>query len=284
MAQHLPHLGHGSEIGIEFALPITVVSSTLRASLGGAGVAGPSFSRSDAAGASRPWQRSWRWHGDGMAQRSRSSSAQVAPQRWPLIQDQAAAGPWPLLVVVHGHGGGAVPAVLQSLLDELAQARGAAVWVQALTAEPLELPPRQKLLLVPLLLTPGSHVRVDVPAIRQRLRGLGHQVMALPFLGAWQPWLQHLRQLGCDAESQVVVHHPLRPGIAERYLHVLSQALALPLRSADTCDAELDRVLPLALAPNRMTAHLSAQQEGGLALLEHPATRQFLFELLLDLP
>lgn len=52
MAQHLPHLGHGSEIGIEFALPVAVVSSTLRASLGGAGVAGPSFSRSDAAGAS----------------------------------------------------------------------------------------------------------------------------------------------------------------------------------------------------------------------------------------
>ena len=88
-----------------------------------------------------------------MAQRSRSSSAQLAHQRWPLIQDLAAAGPWPLLVVVHGHGGGAVPAVLQSLLDELAQARGAAVWVQALTADPLELPPRQKLLLVPLLLT-----------------------------------------------------------------------------------------------------------------------------------
>ena len=187
-------------------------------------------------------------------------------------------------MVVHGHGGGAVPAVLQSLLDELAQARGAAVWVQALTADPIEIPPRQKLLLVPLLLTPGSHVRVDVPAIRQRLRGLGHHVRTLPFLGAWQPWLQHLRQLGCDAESQVVVHHPLRAGIADRYLHVLSQALGLPLRSADTCDAELDRVLPLALAPNRMTAHLSAQQEGGLALLEHPATRQFLFELLLDLP
>ena len=115
-----------------------------------------------------------------MAQRSRSSSAEVALQWWPLLQGQAVAGPWPLLVVVHGHGGGAVPAVLQSLLDELAQARGAAVWVQALTAEPVELPPRQKLLLVPLLLTPGSHVRVDVPAIRQRLRGLGHQVMALP--------------------------------------------------------------------------------------------------------
>ena len=108
--------------------------------------------------------------------------------------------------------------------------------------------------------------------------------MALPFLGAWRPWLQHLGQLGCEAERQVVVHHPLRPGIADRYLHVLSQELGLPLRSADTCDAELDRVLPLALAPNRMTAHLSAQQGCGLALLEHPATRQFLFELLLDLP
>jgi len=219
-----------------------------------------------------------------MAQRSWSSSAQVAPQRWPLIQGQAVAGPWPLLVVVHGHGGGAVPAIIQALLDEVAQARGAPVWVQALTAEPIELPPGQPLLLMPLLLTPGSHVRVDVPAIRERLRGSGHPVKSLPFLGAWKPWLEHLRQLGCDAERQVVVHHPLRAGIADRYLHVLSQVIGLPLRSADTCDAELDRVLPLALAPNRMTAHLSAQQGGGLALLEHPATRQFLFELLLDLP
>ena len=219
-----------------------------------------------------------------MAQRSWSSSAQAVPQRWPLIQSQAAAEAWPLLVVVHGHGGGAVPAVLQSLLDEVSEARSAAVWVQALTAEPVELPPAQRLLLVPLLLTPGSHVRVDVPGIRQRLRELGHEVMCLPFLGAWQPWLQHLRQLGCDAESQVVVHHPLRPGIADRYLHVLSQVIGLPLRSADSCDAGLDRVLPLALAPNRMTAHLGSQQGGGLALLEHPATREFLFELLLDLP
>ena len=137
---------------------------------------------------------------------------------------------------------------------------------------------------MPLLLTPGSHVRVDVPAIRERLRALGHQVIPLPFLGAWPPWLEHLRKLGCDAEKQVVVHHPLRPGIADRYLHVLSQVIGLPLRSADSCDAELDRVLPLALAPNRMTAHLSNQQGGGLALLEHPASRQFLFELLLDLP
>ena len=219
-----------------------------------------------------------------MAHRSWSSSAQAAPQRWPLIQSQAAAGPWPLLVVVHGHDGGIVPAVLQSLLDEVAQARGAGVWVQALTAEPVELPPRQKLLLVPLLLTPGSHVRVDVPGIRQRLREHGHEVMSLPFLGAWHPWLQHLSQLGCDAGCQVVVHHPLRSGVADRYLHVLSQVIGLPLRSADSCDAGLDRVLPLALAPNRMTAHLGSQQGGGLALLEHLATREFLFELLLDLP
>ena len=77
---------------------------------------------------------------------------------------------------------------------------------------------------------------------------------------------------------------PFVRGLLSAICTFLARRLALPLRSADTCDAELDRVLPLALAPNRMTAHLSAQQEGGLALLEHPATRQFLFELLLDLP
>ncbi len=283
MAQHLPDLVHGCQISIQFTLPIAAAIAVVRLAevLLGVGITGPWLwpTRS-----TRPRQRSGRWHGEAMARRGLSSPVRPAPQWWPLIQSQAASGTWPVLVVVHGHAGGVVPAVLQSLLDELAEARRASVWVQALTAEPVVLPPRQQLLLVPLLLTPGSHVRVDVPAIRERLRALGHQVIPLPFLGAWPPWLEHLRKLGCDAQKQVVVHHPLRPGIAERYLHVLSQVIGLPLRSADSCDAELDRVLPLALAPNRMTAHLSNQQGGGLALLEHPASRQFLFELLLDLP
>lgn len=213
-----------------------------------------------------------------------SPSAHPGGERWPLLPGAPDGALKPLMVVVHGHGGGAVPLLLTTLLQALAQRRGAPVWVQALTAEPLVLPPHQQLLLVPLLLTPGSHARTDVPAIRDRLRAEGHQVTMLPFLGAWVPWLQHLRQLGSDMGCSVIVHHPLRAGVADRYLGLLSRAVGLPLLRADAAPDDLDHALPLALAPNRMTAHLHASEGGGLALLEHTATRQFLFDLLFALP
>ena len=106
----------------------------------------------------------------------------------------------------------------------------------------------------------------------------------LPFLGAWVPWLQHLRQLGSEMGCSVIVHHPLRAGVADRYLGLLSRAVGLPLLRADAAPDDLDHALPLALAPNRMTAHLHASEGGGLALLEHTATRQLLFDLLFALP
>lgn len=183
----------------------------------------------------------------------------------------------PLLLVVHGHGGGLIPEVVQRLVDRLRHGRQAPVWIQALTAPPLILPATQRLLVVPLLLTPGSHVRCDLPVLRQRLRDQGHRVTMLPFLGAWGPWLAHLRQLAATAECEALLHHPLRPGVATRYLDALSRWLGIPLVSADQPEAGFSCALPLALAPNRMTA----QQR---ALLERPQTHDLLFDLLRDLP
>ena len=134
------------------------------------------------------------------------------------------------------------------------------------------------------MLTPGSHVRSDVPLLRQHFLAQGHGVTLLPFLGSWVPWLQHLQQLARESGCSVVLHHPLRAGVADRYLNMLSRAIGLPLLSADQAPEVLDRALPLALAPNRMTAHLRACEGGGLALLEQTATRQFLLDLLLALP
>ena len=93
-----------------------------------------------------------------------------------VVTARGSTGPSPLLVIVHGHGDGAIPQLLLSLLEGLQQQRQAPVWIQALTAEPLELPSAQHMLMVPLLLTPGSHVRCDVPLLRQRFRAQGHQV------------------------------------------------------------------------------------------------------------
>ena len=282
MAQHLPNPLHGDEVRVQFPLPVLLNRST-GASPCITGRVAPlrRFHRSQAAGA---WQSSAGWHGEAMAMHGQSPSADPGPKRWPLLPHAGSTGPSPLLVIVHGHGDGAIPQLLLSLLEGLQQQRQAPVWIQALTAEPLELPSAQHMLMVPLLLTPGSHVRCDVPLLRQRFRAQGHQVTSLPFLGSWVPWLQHLRQLAVESDSSVVLHHPLRAGVADRYLSMLSRAIGLPLLSADQATEDLDRALPLALAPNRMTAHLKACEGGGLALLEQTATRQFLLDLLLALP
>lgn len=220
-----------------------------------------------------------------------TSSAQSTQQWWPLLRKLRSRDPWPLLLVVHGQSGGVLPPLLEPWLAPLAAQRGAPVWVQALTAEPLLLPPAQRLLLVPLLLTPGSHVRHDIPAIRQRLRGAGHRVVALPFLGAWEPWLEHLATLAAAVNGGgTLLHHPLRAGVADRYLEALQQRLGLMPVSAigsaarQSGAADGQDPLPLALAPNRMTAQLQDAGIAAPALLERPATRDLVFNLLLNLP
>ena len=215
--------------------------------------------------------------------------------QWPLLPKALAMTPTPLLVVVHGHRGGLVPEVLQQLLDSVALHRGAPVWIQALTADALHLPPQAALWLVPLLLTPGSHVRFDLPALRQRLKDEGHGVKVMPFLGSWPAWIRHLRTLAQDLDAVAVVHHPLRPGLADRYLSALSLDIDRPLISADRLTGDFHSsqsgttnhhgpFLALALAPNRMTAQLGATYDGTAALLDHPASRQHLFNLLTRLP
>ena len=67
-------------------------------------------------------------------------------------------------------------------------------------------------------------------------------------------------------------------------LAALSAYVGVPCLSADRSGEGDAAALPLALAPNRMTAHLQTDASSCLALLERPATRQFLLNLLLDLP
>jgi hypothetical protein len=201
-----------------------------------------------------------------------------------------------LLVVVHGHSGGVVPAVLVQALDALAKQRPAPVWVQALTAEPVDLPPGERLLVVPLLLTPGSHARFDLPALRNRLRAAGHEVVLLPFLGAWPAWLEHLRTLVGAVGCGSVLHHPLHSGVADRYVQAVAQRLECPLISDWPEDGTTGTTgttgtpgspggpLPLALAPNRITAQLKEAGCDAPALLERPATRDLVFTLLRNLP
>ena len=210
---------------------------------------------------------------------------------WPLLRNGASdGGRQGLHLVVHGRSGGVVPDCLASLANLLAQRRSAPVQLEVLTAEqPVSALPKSSWI-VPLLLLPGAHARTDVPAIRNRLRGAGARVRLLPFLGSWITWWNAvlLALPVSERRDAVLVHHPLRPGLADRFLVMLSSRLALPLVAFDDWPEfqqhnPCARPLPLTLAPNRMTEALS--EAGGLPpLLEHPPTRQALIDLLVSLP
>ena len=210
---------------------------------------------------------------------------------WPLLRNRSSASQqFAIRMVVHGRAGGVVPTCLSSFVDDLQGKRSAPVQLQALTADEFPHVSDRPLLLLPLLLWPGAHARTDVPAIRQRLCIDGARVTMLPFLGAWPFWwslvassMQHQLE-----PSSVLVHHPLREGVADRFLAMLSASLKLPLVSFDrwpehqTQHADA-RPIPLALAPNRMTESLR-QVDAPPPLLEHPSIREGLLDLLACLP
>ncbi|QEY33492.1 DNA mismatch repair protein MutS [Synechococcus sp. RSCCF101] len=193
-----------------------------------------------------------------------------------LLQDGPRLAPGhPLLLVVHGREGGHVPEGIERFASDLAGRRRAPVRVQALTADVVEDGARHPCLwLAPLLLLPGSHVRSDIPAIARRLQRDGHGVRRLPFLGAWPELLRMMREWvereRANGRRTVLVHHPLRPGLARRHLTTLQRRLGAELLPADQLrhytPAHRSAALPLALAANRMSDSLQHR------LRPHPPT------------
>ena len=220
----------------------------------------------------------------------------------------------PLLLVVHGRAGGAIPAELEALRAELEQRRGAPVLLQALTAAAppalpaLPTPAPPPLTLVPLLLLPGAHVRRDIPAIAAAWRARG-PLRRLPFLGAWPAWQQALAEEaaalvagagpgaggGATAAAPALLHHPVEGPQAGRYLALLGQRTGLrccatPYPSAsspvDLPLASSGAALPLTLAANRLSEALAvaAGETAGQPLLARPRCRAALLALLEALP
>ena len=232
-----------------------------------------------------------RRHGPGRVQNTPMTSVGMAINPWPLLRNKSSArSSRALRLVVHGRSGGEVPVCLTTLVAVLQQRRSSPVQLEVLTAEAPEPCPTASTWLVPLLLWPGAHARIDAPAIRQRLRAEGKEVTMLPFLGAWHHWWDAVAAAlaGLDSKRPVLVHHPLRSGVADRFLAGLTDRLGLPLLPFDRLEDHQKtdpeaQPLPLTLAPNRMTEAL--REAGGLPpLLEHSLTRQALIELLAALP
>jgi CbiX len=223
--------------------------------------------------------------------------------------------PTPLVLLVHGRQGGAIPSELQALAVELAERRAAPVLVQALTAEPpaadaafwAAASRAGGLSLVPLLLFPGSHVRDDLPAIAAAWCARAQQagdlsLRRLPFLGAWPRWQAALAEtLASTAATSGLppcwLHHPLEGPLAARFLSHLAAVLGCPGEaapySADAADlAVCSRgpvlLQPLTLAANRLSESLAMGVQPPVSvlppLLEIPALRQVLLTALEDLP
>lgn len=214
----------------------------------------------------------------------------------------------PLLLLVHGRSGGRIPEELRALAAELEQRRRAAVQLMALTdPTPPDLLPADPLApattLVPLLLLPGSHVRLDLPRLALELKRQ-RPLRRLPYLGSWPLWqralgaeLHDLAASGPTPRAPLLLHHPLHGPLAERFLALLAQrcgASCLPAAFEDTStlswlqtgEGASQRVLPLALAANRLTDNLQAQAPAldARPLLQRPRLRQVLLEALVALP
>ena len=199
-----------------------------------------------------------------------------------------------LHLIVHGGRGGEVPEYLLKLAEAVRRQRSSTVALESLSQGKSPSGVDGDLWVVPLLLLPGSHTRIDVPDIGRRLQQSGRSVRLLPFLGAWPIWLDMLedwigRQVQLDQSPAALLHHPLRTGIADRYLSMLQRRLRLPLLPFDywqdkRCPPRPSgRLLLLALAPNRMS---DAIQKSGRASapLECPQIRRGLTQLLSSLP
>ncbi|MCP9834279.1 MULTISPECIES: CbiX/SirB N-terminal domain-containing protein [unclassified Cyanobium] len=208
----------------------------------------------------------------------------------------------PLLLVVHGRAGGVIPVELLELARQLEEGRGAPVGLEALTAgEPPALPSGSAappLLLVPLFLLPGSHVRRDVPRIAERCRRRG-PLRRLPFLGSWPAWQGALAAELAALKAQTVapagagpwlLHHPLDGPLGAAFLAHLEvvtggRCRPTPYTAPNLEDAPLPLpgpALPLALAANRLTDALPSPL--GVPLLQRPRFRAVLLEALMALP
>ncbi|GCE64853.1 DNA mismatch repair protein MutS [cyanobiont of Ornithocercus magnificus] len=199
-----------------------------------------------------------------------------------------------LHIIVHGRQGGEIPNLLLRLAESVSRQRSAAVVLESLTQDAPSLDIGGDLWVVPLFLLPGSHTRVDVPGISQRLERPGRTVRRLPFLGAWPVWLDMLedwirRQMQLEQPTTALLHHPLRPGVADRYLRMLQHRLPLPLLPFDQWQCKRwpprssRRLLPLALAPNKMSDAIE-QASRAPVLLECPQICRGLVQLLASLP
>ena len=212
---------------------------------------------------------------------------------WPLLpKANFEASPKDIHLVVHGSSGGRVHDLVSSIASAVSKQRGCHVQVEALTAGEPPLKSCKSVWLVPLFLLPGTHVRYDIPQIRDRLRMQAVEATLLPFLGSWNAlYFSLLEFIRTKSEFSriALIHHPLRPGIASRYLFSLKKRLQVPIISWDhwkefqSTSKKKYYPIPFALTPNRNTTDL-LPSNGPSSLLEIQLFKSQIIRVLGALP
>ena len=171
-----------------------------------------------------------------------------------------------LRLVVHGSKGGEVHHLIKYVVKEVQYLRGTHVDLEVLTQKKPVISSSSSIWLVPLLLLPGKHAQIDIPAIFRRLSCQGISTQLIPFLGSWTHWiliLKYFVNLKSKIENPILLHHPINTGdVGINYIKNLNKILKIPIIPWTEWHQFLDNShlkytpIPLALAPNQNTRYL----------------------------
>ena len=92
-------------------------------------------------------------------------------------------------LIIHGSKNGFVHPIIDIIINEVQKRRGKLVELEVLTENTYQASTSNFIWLVPLFLLPGTHVRKDVPLVRNRLKNELINTKLTPYIGSWNSWI-----------------------------------------------------------------------------------------------
>ena len=195
-------------------------------------------------------------------------------------------------LIIHGSKNGFVHPIIDIIINEVQKRRGKLVELEVLTENSYQASTSNFIWLVPLFLLPGTHVRKDVPLIRNRLKNELINTKLTPYIGSWNSWINILIEFIKEEKklvTPVLLHHPLRSKIASDHMQYLGNRLGIKTVSWTEWDTFLEKQsmnyypIPYTLLPTAKTKSLE-RQDPISSLLEIQSFRNGLINLLSELP
>ena len=195
-------------------------------------------------------------------------------------------------LIIHGSKNGIVHPIIDIIINEVQKRRGKLVELEVLTENTYQASTSNFIWLVPLFLLPGTHVRKDVPLVRNRLKNELINTKLTPYIGSWNSWINILIEFIKEEKKSVtpvLLHHPLRSKIASDHMQYLGNRLGIKTVSWTEWDTFLEKQsmnyypIPYTLLPTAKTKSLN-RKDSISSLLEIQCFRNGLINLLSELP